>query len=44
MGKPGTSDFQLGYFGASTGAGAALVAAVSDAGVISRHRIAWWET
>ena len=35
MGNPGTSDFRLGYFGASTGAGAALVAAAQMPDVLS---------
>ena len=35
MGNGGTSDFQLGYFGASTGAGAALVAASQMPAIIS---------
>jgi putative phosphoribosyl transferase len=35
MGNPDTSDLQLGYFGASTGAGAALVAASQMPDVIS---------
>ena len=34
-GNPGTSDFRLGYFGASTGAGAALVAASQMPDIIS---------
>jgi putative phosphoribosyl transferase len=33
--NPGTSDFRLGYFGASTGAGAALVAAAQMPDVLS---------
>jgi putative phosphoribosyl transferase len=35
MGNPETSDFQVGYFGASTGAGAALVAASQMPDIIS---------
>lgn len=35
MGNPDTADFQLGYFGASTGAGAALVAASQMPDIIS---------